>query len=103
MLISLTMVIILQCIHISKPHIVYLKYIQFLFVKNKQKSKQDQEKKQAPSFGYPVGIPQAEQETMVQALSKDRDLGTKTSAEAQTSKLKISDLRRAGPTSPLIL
>lgn len=32
MLISFIVVIISQCIHISKNHIVYLKYIQFLFV-----------------------------------------------------------------------
>ena len=35
MLISLIMVIISQCIHIPKHHAVYLKYVQFLFIKNK--------------------------------------------------------------------
>lgn len=35
MLICFTVAVTSQCIHISKHHIVYLKYKQFLFVKNK--------------------------------------------------------------------
>ena len=41
--------------------------------------------------------------TVVQPLSKDRDLGTKTRAEAHISKLKISGSQRAGPRAPPIL
>lgn len=35
MLISLSVVIFSQCVHISKYHVVQLKYVRFLFIKNK--------------------------------------------------------------------